>query len=376
MRAEAKLALKYFRLRRKSVVRWTSMIARIALALGVAVMIIAQGLSRGFAEEITQKILLNSPHINVFHKSGNEIKDWEKLKTKIENIRNVVSVEAINYKEAIVIGKDKISYCVVQARSDVNRTAIGKELAKKIQVSNGDTIELILFDENQIKKLEIRVDEIIQTELYNYDSTWIFVTPEVLGELLGKKQFFPNVLKVSVKDVYSSNETAEKIKNDLGEEFEVLDWQKANQLLFNALALERKVTFLIVSLLVLIASTNITATLSLLVNERRLDIAVLKAVGVRTKSLALIFLFEGVMLATTGIIGGFVLGLIMCFTVNHFELISLQKEIYTVSNISLRLSLFDIGLILISAFLLSLISTVYPAFHASRMKPAEILRNL
>ncbi len=376
MRAEAKLAWKYFRLRRKSIVRWTSMIARIALALGVAVMIIAQGLSRGFAEEITQKILLNTPHINVFHRNGNEIKDWEKLKVKIENIGNVVSVEAVNYKEAIVIGNGKISYCVVQARSDVNRTAIGKELAKKIEVSDGSTIELILFDENQIKKLEIQIDEIIQTELYNYDSTWIFVTPEVFGELLGKKQFSPNVLKVSVKDVYSSNETAEKIKNDLGEEFEILDWQKANQHLFNALALERKVTFLIVSLLVLIASMNITATLSLLVNERRLDIAVLKALGVRTKSLTLIFLFEAVMLATSGIIGGFILGLIACFTANRLELISLQKEIYTVSSISLRLLPFDIGLIIVSAFVLSLISAMYPAFHASRMKPAEILRNL
>jgi len=376
MRAEAKLAWRYFRLRRKSIVRWTSMIARIALALGVAVMIIAQGLSRGFAEEITQKILLNTPHINVFHRNGNEIKDWEKLKVKIENIGNVVSVEAVNYKEAIVIGNGKISYCVVQARSDVNRTAIGKELAKKIKVSDGSTIELILFDENQIKKLEIQVDEIIQTELYNYDSTWIFVAPEVFGELLGKKQFSPNVLKVSVKDVYSSNETAEKIKNDLGEEFEILDWQKANQPLFNALALERKVTFLIVSLLVLIASMNITATLSLLVNERRLDIAVLKALGVRAKSLTLIFLFEAVMLATSGIIAGFILGLITCFTANRLELISLQKEIYTVSSISLRLSLFDIGLIIVSAFVLSLISAMYPAFHASRVKPAEILRNL
>jgi lipoprotein-releasing system permease protein len=376
VKAELKLAWKYFRLRRKSIVRLTSIIARITLALGVAVMIIAQALSRGFAEEIKQKILANTPHINIFRKDGDEIKDWQEITTKINSIENVTSVETLSYKEGIIAKDGQIRYCVVQARDGQSKNAIGRELATKMGLSIGDITELILFSEQEIERLEIRVDEIIQTGLFDYDSTWVFITPETFGKLIRKKHFSPNILRVSVENVYLSNETAQRIKNSIGEEYEVLDWQKANQSLFNALALERKVTFTIVSLLILIASLNITVTLTLLVNERKLDIAVLKVVGARAKSLILIFFFEGMMLSISGVTIGLLIGLSACFVANRFELIRLQKEIYTISSISLHLSLFDIGLILASAFLLSLVSIIYPAFHASRLKPAEILRNL
>jgi lipoprotein-releasing system permease protein len=374
MKTEAKVAWKYFRLKRKSVVRWSSMIARLSLTFGVAVMMIAQAISRGFTEEIKRNILANTPHINIFRKDGKEIENWESLETKIENIEGVTSVESISYKEAVIVANNKVSYCILQTRSNENKVAIGKDLAKKMGLSAGSTAKLILLEQEEMKSIEIQIEEIIQTGLYDYDSTWIFLKPETFQELLGKK--FPNVLKVSVKDVYSSDKISDKIKVVIGEEFEVLDWQKVNQPLFSALALERKVTFAIFLLLVLIASLNIAATLSLLVNERKLDIAVLKTVGIKTKSLILIFLFEGLMLAASGIIIGFLLGLAVCFVVNRFELLNLQKEIYAVSSVQLHLSAIDLGLILISALFLSLISTIYPAFQASRLKPMEILREL
>jgi len=374
MKNEAKVAWRYFRLKRKSVVRWSSMIARLSLTFGVAVMMIAQAISRGFTEEIKRNILANTPHINIFRKDGKEIENWESLETKIENIEGVTSVESISYKEAVIVANNKVSYCILQTRSNENKVAIGKDLAKKMGLSAGSTAKLILLEQEEMKSIEIQIEEIIQTGLYDYDSTWIFLKPETFQELLGKK--FPNVLKVSVKDVYSSDKISDKIKAVIGEEFEVLDWQKVNQPLFSALALERKVTFAIFLLLVLIASLNIAATLSLLVNERKLDIAVLKTVGIKTKSLILIFLFEGLMLAASGIIIGFLLGLAVCFVVNRFELLNLQKEIYAVSSVQLHLSAIDLGLILISALFLSLISTIYPAFQASRLKPMEILREL
>lgn len=374
MKTEAKVAWKYFRLKRKSVVRWSSMIARLSLTFGVAVMMIAQAISRGFTEEIKRNILANTPHINIFRKDGKEIENWESLETKIENIEGVTSIESISYKEAVIVANNKVSYCILQTRSNENKVAIGKDLAKKMGLSAGSTAKLILLEQEEMKSIEIQIEEIIQTGLYDYDSTWFFLKPETFQELLGKK--FPNVLKVSVKDVYSSDKISDKIKAVIGEEFEVLDWQKVNQPLFSALALERKVTFAIFLLLVLIASLNIAATLSLLVNERKLDIAVLKTVGIKTKSLILIFLFEGLMLAASGIIIGFLLGLAVCFVVNRFELLNLQKEIYAVSSVQLHLSAIDLGLILISALFLSLISTIYPAFQASRLKPMEILREL
>jgi lipoprotein-releasing system permease protein len=181
-------------------------------------------------------------------------------------------------------------------------------------------------------------------------------------------------LGATVVDIYKADETANEIRQKLGGNFKVIDWQEANQPLFAALSLEKRVALAIISLIIFIAALNITTTLALLVNERRLDIAVLRTCGAKAKSLILIFLLEGLTLGFVGIFCGLCLGLLGCFLGNYFKIVSISKEVYSLSYIPFRPDLETILLIISVAFLLCLAATVYPAFKASRIKPLENLR--
>jgi lipoprotein-releasing system permease protein len=123
-----------------------------------------------------------------------------------------------------------------------------------------------------------------------------------------------------------------------------------------------------------VATLNITTTLALLVNERKLDIAVLRTCGASTKSLLSIFLFEGLLIGVIGIVFGVIFGISACFAANYFKLISLEKEVYSLNQITLQTSFHDILLIISITFILVLLSTIFPAWKATKIKPLENLR--
>ena len=159
--------------------------------------------------------------------------------------------------------------------------------------------------------------------------------------------------------------TAEEIRAELGANFRVLDWQEANQPLFAALGLERKVALAIISLIIFIAALNITTTLALLVGERTLDIAVLRTCGATTRNLISIFLLEGLFLSFIGIFFGLFFGLLSCVIGNYFKLISLSNQVYSLKHIPFHLDFANISLIIFITFILCVAATVYPAYKAS-----------
>jgi lipoprotein-releasing system permease protein len=395
MSFELKLAWKYFRARRKSLARFTSATAIVGIAAGVASLIIAQALARGFSDEMQDKILGNTAHISVFSSDGAEIANWREIKTNLEKLENVEEISATVYENAFVVGAESVSYATlrvvsspksqVPSQNDENQKpktenqsveiSIGEKLAEKINLKTGDEAEIVVL-ENQIepKRVKVFVAETFRTGLYEYDSTWIRVSPENFAKLHDKKVFTPTNLNILVKDIYKARETAQKIKEILGENFKTLDWQEANQPLFAALSLERKVSLAIISLIIFIAVLNITTTLALLVNERRLDVAVLRTCGATTRNLVSVFLLEGLFLGFFGIASGVVLGLLACFAGNYFRVINISAEVYSLSYIPFHADLFNVLLIIFIAFLLCLIATIYPAYKASGIKPLENLR--
>ncbi|MBA2493241.1 MAG: ABC transporter permease [Acidobacteria bacterium] len=389
---ELKLALRYFRVRRKSLARFTSLVAVVGITAGVASLIIANALARGFSDEMQDKILGNTAHITIFTNDGTEIFNWREIKENLEKLEDVKEVSATTYESAFIIGENATSYAVLRVQGsrlkvpsqeqletlnlELETIALGAKLAEKTNLKTGDQAEIITL-ENQIepKRSRVLVTGIFQTGLYEYDSTWIYISPDNFAKLNEQKEFTPTILSVSVKDIYNANKTADEIRASLGENFKVLDWQEANQPLFAALSLERKVALAIISLIIFIAVLNITTTLALLVNERRLDIAILRTCGAKTKSLIFIFLIEGLFLGFIGIFFGVIFGLLGCALGNYFKVISLSAEVYSLEHIPFRPHLLNILLIIFIAFLLSLTATIYPALKASRIKPLENLRN-
>lgn len=385
MRFELKLALRYFRARRKSLARFTSIAAVVGIAAGVASLILANALARGFSDEMQDKILANTAHISIFANDGAEILNWREIKENLENLENVKEISPTTYESALIISKDSTSYAilrVVQNREQPETwnlkpeaVAVGKQLAEKIGLKAGDDAEIIMF-ENQIeaKRRRFIVQDTFQTGLYEYDSSWIYISPEGFARLSDKPEFTPTILSVSVKDIYIADKTADEIRFNLGESFKTIDWQQANKPLFAALSLERKVALAIISLIIFIAALNITTTLALSVNERRLDIAILRTCGAKGRSLIFIFLLEGLFLGFIGIFFGVVLGLFGCFSGNYFKIINLSAEVYSLDYIPFHPTSANVWLIVFITFLLCLTATLYPAFRASRIKPLENLR--
>ncbi len=397
MSFELKLAWRYFRGRRKSLARFTSLVAIVGIAAGVASLIIAQSLARGFSDEMQDKILANTAHVSVFPKDETEITDWQKIKAELEKTENVQSVSATAYENAIIVGTQATTYAILRVQSSKFKVqgqeeseteneqqttnneqisvSIGATLAEKIGLKSGDEARIVTFaNENAAQNYVVRISETFQTGLYEYDASWIRISPEDFARLHNVPSFTPTILSVSVKDIYRANETAQKIRQNLGESFRILDWQEANRPLFAALSLERKVALAIISLIIFVAALNITTTLALLVNERRLDIAVLRTCGARTVNLVFIFLFEGLFLGFLGIFGGVVSGLSACFIGNYFKIINLSAEVYSLRYVPFHPQLSNVLLIIFIAFALCLAATIYPAYKASRIKPLENLR--
>jgi lipoprotein-releasing system permease protein len=424
---EFKLAWKYFRARRKSLARFTSLVAVVGIAAGVASLIIAQALARGFADEMQDKILGNTAHVSVFSSDGGKIDRWREIKEKLERLENVKEVSATSYENAMIIGSETVSYAVLKVsgfttqvsgqsklqtsddkfqnvkqseiadlKSAINKNqidesntedqkpksedpkieiSIGKILAEKTGLKSGDGAEIIVLEnQSKPKREKVIIKEVFQTGLYEYDSTWISLSGESFASLHGEKNFTPTVLSVSVKDIYDARATAREIEQTLAGGFKVLDWQEANQPLFAALSLERKVSLAIISLIIFIAALNITTTLALLVNERKLDIAVLRTCGAKTRNLVSIFLLEGLFLGFLGIFAGVGLGLLGCFLGNRFKIINLSAEVYSLSYIPFHPDFFSLLMIVLIAFILCLAATAYPSLKASRIKPLENLR--
>ena len=183
------------------------------------------------------------------------------------------------------------------------------------------------------------------------------------------------MIGVQVDDANNVKQIAARVPAALGEGYTTLDWQQANQPLFAALALERRMGLFVIGLIIAIAALNITTMLILVVVERRRDIAILSTLGATRTGVMLVFIIEGAVVGAIGAIAGVLLGLIACFIGNYFKLVSLPADVYSISNVPLNANFTETLLAALIAFGLSVLATIYPARNAARMRPVEVLRD-
>src|SRR5918912_814683 len=145
-------------------------------------------------------------------------------------------------------------------------------------------------------------------------------------------------MSVQVRDPNQVKEVAANVRNTLGNDYTAVDWQQANQPLFTALALERRMGLFVIGLIIAIATLNITTMLILVVVERRRDIAILSTLGATRAGVMLVFVIEGAVVGALGAIAGVLLGLVACFICNHYQLVSLPADVYSISNVPLHAS--------------------------------------
>jgi lipoprotein-releasing system permease protein len=273
------------------------------------------------------------------------------------------------------------SFDEIPSEAAMPNAVIGAELAARTNLRVGDTATIV-SGEATLTPLglaprfrAVRVVGLFQSGLYEYDSSWVYLSLDTAASFAGAERPSASVISIEVTDIYSVEQVSARLREQLGSEYTTVNWQEANRPLFAALALERRMGLFIIALIILIATLNITTTLVLLVVERRADIAVLSAMGARGRSIMLVFIIEGAIIGIVGIIAGIALGLVACLVGDHYKLVSLPADIYSISNVPFHMRATDIALAALVAFILSLLATLYPARSAARLRPAEALRD-
>ncbi|MBA3321269.1 MAG: ABC transporter permease [Pyrinomonadaceae bacterium] len=220
----------------------------------------------------------------------------------------------------------------------------------------------------------VRVAGLFRTGLHDYDESWIYASLETAAGIVNLPAGSAPVVSIQTGDIYETPEVAARVREALGAEFTVVDWQEANRPLFAALALERRTVAFIIALIMIVAALNITTSLVLVVVERRAEIAILGAMGARPASVMLIFMLEGALIGALGALAGVTLGLLACYVGDHYALVRLPAEVYSLDSIPLHPRAGETLLAALAAFLICLVATLYPARAAARTRPAEALR--
>jgi lipoprotein-releasing system permease protein len=430
--------LRARRARRRRLARATALASILGIAFGMAALVVALALSNGFRDEMRDKILKGTAHVTVMRRDAQPFTDWPTLVRRVRETEGVADAAPTTYDGALLSGAGASAYAVLRGLDPDSRRAaeelrrnliagsiepllnepspfekkeeedqkdtgpepsphitsfdeipseaampsavVGSELAARANLRVGDTATVVsgagvLTPLGLAPRLRrVRVVGLFQSGLYEYDASWVYVSLDTAASFAGMDQPAASVISVDVTDIYAVEQTAARLRERLGPEFTTVNWQEANRPLFAALALERRMGLFIIALIIVVATLNITATLVLLVVERKADVAILGAMGARPRSIMLVFVIEGAVLGLIGIVSGVALGLIACFVGDKYKLVSLPADIYSISSVPFHARALDIAVAALVAFALCLLATVYPARAAARLRPAEALR--
>jgi lipoprotein-releasing system permease protein len=231
------------------------------------------------------------------------------------------------------------------------------------------------------KMKRFRAIGIFYSGMYEYDNTMAYISLESAQKFFGMGARVTGI-EIKSNDIYKVKEIGKEIRQKLGFPFWTKDWMEMNRNLFSALKLEKIAMFIILVLIVLVAALNIISTLIMVVMEKNKDIAILKSMGTPSKGILRIFIIEGGIIGVVGTALGTILGLgialnldkIVGFLENRFGFKIFSPDIYYIEKFPSQVNPMDVGLIIMTAILISLLATLYPSWRASKLDPAEALR--
>ena len=405
------IAYKYLRSKKSS--RFTSIISKssvIGISLGIAAIIVVMSIMNGFHSEMRDKILSMVSHVIVTEKNYT-LKNWDKLKFKIDKNKLVLNsapyvegqamisfdgnVHGIQLKGIIPeYEKNVTSLSDNIIEGDLNniglkpyQISIGIELAKKMNLSIGDKITLVIPRANttligivpRLKRFE--VGSIFKFGMQQYDKNLVFID---INEAQILYDMGSNVtgLRLKLNDLFKVKKVSNFINSNFNSDYIIIDWTMMNKNFFNALKMEKTMLMLLMFLIVLVATFNIISSLFMVVSEKKSDIAILKTIGMNSKNVMYIFILQGTFLGIAGIVLGLGIGLLISLNLDYvvafIEYILghslLNSDIYMISTVPVKIEVQDLLYVSIISFVFALLSAIYPAINASKTKPAEVLK--
>jgi lipoprotein-releasing system permease protein len=402
------VAGRYLRARRKEkVVSVVTVISVIGVAAGVMALVISLAVNNGFRNMLQRSLLSATAHVNLQLKDTSQgISDWRELRTKMRAIPHVVADAPVLYDPGIVVRGPTATILVVlkgidkQAEletSDVLRKLksgslddlgmdnglpgiiLGSNAAQDTGLSVGDVVDVVNPEGSLTpfastpRTQRFRVAGIFESGFYNFDDQWAFASLEATQKLLSVGDVV-NDIEIRGDDPALAREIAKQAVQLAGSHYTSTNWEEQNSALFDALEVERLVTFVTIGLIELVAALNIFIALTMIVLTKFKDIAVLMTMGARRAQVRRIFIMQGAMIGVTGTIIGLVVGYSLCYFAQRYHWVHLNATVYSLSFVPFEPRLVDGIWIAAAAIIVSLVATIYPARNATRITPVEVLR--
>jgi lipoprotein-releasing system permease protein len=406
---ERMVAFRYLRSRRQEgFISVIAIFSLLGIALGVATLIIVMAVMNGFRVELLNRILGLNGHLAVFAAQGS-LPNFDALAMEVRGVPGVVAVHPLvegqvlasaqgrstgvavrGMREADIAEQSSLTKNVapdVLAQFTDDSVLVGSKLAAKLGLHPGDPITL-LSPNGQATAFgnvpRVKTYHVIGTfeiGMYEYDSSFIFM-PLPAAQLYFQTPNAVTSLEVFVTDPDQARAVGFAILQKLGNTINVYDWQRSNSSFFGAVQVERNVMFIILSLIILVAAFNIISSMIMLVKDKTRDIAILRTMGATRGMILRIFILSGASIGIVGTIAGFALGVafasnieqIRQFVQDVLHVNVFNEEIYFLTQIPARIDPSEVAMVLVMAFGLSFLATLYPSWRAARLDPVEALR--
>ena len=391
-----------------SIFSWFSIIG---ITIGVAAIIIVMAVMNGFREELTSRLLGINGHLNIYSNTGqitkeevNIIKSDFSDNQLIPLIQTQALVISNEFSKGVFLrGYDNeylddlhfLKQNIVEGKlfgNNINDIVIGYVLANKFGLSVGDEIKIAIpKTDNTIfgnipRFKTLTVSGILNLGMYEYDSSFVFSNISIARKLLVLEDQNFNLIEIFIQSPNNIEIIQDKVnRRIIANNFRLYtsSWKENNSTLINALNVEKNVMFLILTLIILVASMNIISGLIIFVKEKNKDIGILKTIGLSNKSLIKIFLSIGLIIGLIGTIFGGLVGVIFSLNIKsiqffienilHTDLFS--KEIYYLSNLPSRVDNLEVFYVLIISIIICLIATTIPAYRSMKVDPIKSLKN-
>jgi len=379
------------------------------VAVGVMALIVVIAVMAGFEADLKSRILGGQPQV-IVKRHGGAFSDYPKVLKEIEQTEGVEAATPFILSQVMLRAKGGASGAVLrgidpdsagrvmttlqQVRlpdpasagstrdtpAAIPGIVLGRELARNLGVVEDDIIYLIsprgmLSPIGHVPAMkQFRVTGFFKSGMYDYDQTFAYIHIKDAQRLMRMGNSVSGI-DIRVTNIYEAREISKLITSKLKFPYWAMDWMQMNRNLFKALKLERRVMFIILTLIILVAAFNIASSLIMMVMGKTRDIAILKAMGATERSIRKIFVFNGMVIGTVGTLLGLGLGLFLCFLLKHINVHELAGDIYYfTTSLPVKLEFVNVISIIVAALVICFLATLYPARQASKLSPVEAIR--
>ncbi|MBC7956842.1 MAG: lipoprotein-releasing ABC transporter permease subunit [Cytophagales bacterium] len=396
--------------RRNGFISFISGVSMLGIALGVAALIIVLSVMNGFQKEVRDRMLSVIAHVEVMDVQGGALADWQATTAKAKQNPQVIGAAPFVAAQALIARGDDMRGAVVRGISPKDEAGVtdlaaqlkdttlakltpgawgivlGAELARSLGVREGDSVTIVapggqVTPAGVVPRLkQLTVVGTFDSGHYEYDSTLALIHLDDAARLFRVEG--PTGVQLRLKDLHQSPQVAAELSQQLGPQVMVRDWTRTNRNWFSAVQLEKRLMFIILTLIVAVAAFNLVSTLVMTVTDKRADIAILRTLGASPRSIMGIFMVQGAASGVIGTLAGVLFGLLVAFNIDvivpfierALNTSFLPGSIYLISSMPSEPQSADILPITVISLVLAFVATIYPSWRASRVQPAEALR--